>query len=88
MEDLAEVITVAKCHPSECNTLAYGTSKGVVKILDTRQSTLCDIPVAILQDGDAGCDVMGAYDTNSSCSNSASATTYFSEMLSSISDFT
>lgn len=50
MEDLSEVITVAKCHPSQCNIIGYGSSRGVVKLLDTRQSSLCDTPSAVLQD--------------------------------------
>jgi hypothetical protein len=85
MDDLSEVITVAKCHPSQCYTIAYATSKGAVKLLDTRKSTLCDDPVAIFQGSDASCiDMFSQYD--SGCGPSSNA--FFSEMLGAISDFT
>ena len=29
VEDLTEVLTVAKFHPISCHTLVYGTSKGI-----------------------------------------------------------
>jgi serine/threonine-protein phosphatase 2A regulatory subunit B len=42
MEELTEVITAAKFHPEHCNMLAYSTSRGMIKIVDTRASALCD----------------------------------------------
>ncbi|XP_024994572.1 serine/threonine protein phosphatase 2A 55 kDa regulatory subunit B beta isoform-like isoform X1 [Cynara cardunculus var. scolymus] len=42
MEDLTEVITSAEFHPSHCNMLAYSSSKGSIRLLDLRQSALCD----------------------------------------------
>ncbi|KAJ7568086.1 hypothetical protein O6H91_01G018300 [Diphasiastrum complanatum] len=42
MEDLTEVITSAEFHPSQCNTLAYSSSKGSIRLIDMRQSALCD----------------------------------------------
>ncbi|XP_022956331.1 serine/threonine protein phosphatase 2A 55 kDa regulatory subunit B beta isoform-like [Cucurbita moschata] len=42
MEDLTEVITSAEFHPTHCNTLAYSSSKGSIRLVDLRQSALCD----------------------------------------------
>ncbi|XP_078438954.1 serine/threonine protein phosphatase 2A 55 kDa regulatory subunit B beta isoform-like isoform X2 [Wolffia australiana] len=42
MEDLTEVITCAEFHPSHCHTLAYSSSKGSIRLIDLRQSALCD----------------------------------------------
>ncbi|KAI5070495.1 hypothetical protein GOP47_0014838 [Adiantum capillus-veneris] len=42
MEDLNEVITSAEFHPAHCNTLAYSSSKGTVRLIDMRESALCD----------------------------------------------
>ncbi|KAJ6743466.1 SERINE/THREONINE-PROTEIN PHOSPHATASE 2A 55 KDA REGULATORY SUBUNIT B [Salix viminalis] len=42
MEDLTEVITSAEFHPSHCNILAYSSSRGSVRLVDMRQSALCD----------------------------------------------
>ncbi|KAI3761621.1 hypothetical protein L1987_52042 [Smallanthus sonchifolius] len=42
MEDLTEVITSAEFHPTHCNTLAYSSSKGSIRLIDLRQSALCD----------------------------------------------
>ncbi|KAK1358371.1 Serine/threonine-protein phosphatase 2A 55 kDa regulatory subunit B [Heracleum sosnowskyi] len=42
MEDLTEVITSAEFHPTHCNQLAYSTSKGSIRLVDLRQSALCD----------------------------------------------
>ncbi|KAG9149618.1 hypothetical protein Leryth_025859 [Lithospermum erythrorhizon] len=42
MEDLTEVITSAEFHPSHCNMLAYSSSKGSIRLIDLRQSALCD----------------------------------------------
>ncbi|KAF8393510.1 hypothetical protein HHK36_021754 [Tetracentron sinense] len=42
MEDLTEVITSAEFHPTHCNMLAYSSSKGSIRLIDLRQSALCD----------------------------------------------
>lgn len=42
MEDLTEVITSAEFHPTHCNTLAYSSSRGSIRLIDMRQSALCD----------------------------------------------
>ena len=42
MDELTEVITAAKFHPEHCNVLAYSTSRGMIKLVDTRVSALCD----------------------------------------------
>ncbi|KAJ8643289.1 hypothetical protein MRB53_005037 [Persea americana] len=42
MEELTEVITSAEFHPTHCNMLAYSSSKGSIRLIDLRQSALCD----------------------------------------------
>ncbi|KAE8688548.1 hypothetical protein F3Y22_tig00110963pilonHSYRG00038 [Hibiscus syriacus] len=42
MEDLTEVITLAEFHPTHCNMLANSSSKGSIRLIDLRQSALCD----------------------------------------------
>lgn len=42
MEDLTEVITSAEFHPTHCNMLAYSSSRGSIRLIDLRQSALCD----------------------------------------------
>ncbi|XP_029629818.1 serine/threonine-protein phosphatase 2A 55 kDa regulatory subunit B beta isoform [Salmo trutta] len=42
MEDLMEVITAAEFHPQQCNTLAYSSSRGSVRLCDMRKQALCD----------------------------------------------
>jgi serine/threonine-protein phosphatase 2A regulatory subunit B len=42
MEDLTEVITSAEFHPTQCSTFAYSSSKGNIRLVDMRQSALCD----------------------------------------------
>lgn len=37
-----EVITSAEFHPTQCNMLAYSSSKGSIRLIDMRQSALCD----------------------------------------------
>ena len=41
MDELNEVITAVQCHPSQCSTFAYSSSRGVVNICDSRSSALC-----------------------------------------------
>ncbi|KAJ8753613.1 hypothetical protein K2173_022854 [Erythroxylum novogranatense] len=50
MEDLTEVITSAEFHPIHCNLLAFSTSRGFIRLVDMRQSALCDCSGRILQD--------------------------------------
>ncbi len=41
MEELTEVITAVQFHPLHCNILAYSSSRGAIKVCDTRNSALC-----------------------------------------------
>lgn len=41
MENLIEVITAARFHPSHCNLFMYACSRGPVKLCDLRASSLC-----------------------------------------------
>ncbi|XP_020589524.1 serine/threonine protein phosphatase 2A 55 kDa regulatory subunit B beta isoform-like isoform X2 [Phalaenopsis equestris] len=50
MDDLIEVITAAEFHPTHCNLLAYGSSRGFIRLFDMRQSALCDQNARILKD--------------------------------------
>ncbi|OVA07263.1 Protein phosphatase 2A [Macleaya cordata] len=50
MEDLTEVITSAEFHPTHCNTLAYSSSKGTIRLIDMRQSALCDAHAKIFEE--------------------------------------
>ncbi|EYU22145.1 hypothetical protein ABFS82_09G018100 [Erythranthe guttata] len=50
MEDLIEVITVAEFHPFHCNLLAYSSSRGFIRLVDMRQSAICDHNARILKD--------------------------------------
>jgi serine/threonine-protein phosphatase 2A regulatory subunit B len=42
IEDLTEVITSAKFHPTQCNLLAFSSSKGNVRLCDLRDSAVID----------------------------------------------
>jgi len=42
MEDLAEVITAAEFHPTDCSTMVYSSSKGTIRLCDMRDRALCD----------------------------------------------
>ncbi|KAI8336687.1 protein phosphatase PP2A regulatory subunit B [Chlamydoabsidia padenii] len=42
MEELTEVITAAEFHPYHCNMFMYSSSKGSIKLIDMRESALCD----------------------------------------------
>ncbi|PVH65861.1 hypothetical protein PAHAL_1G092000 [Panicum hallii] len=53
MEDLTEVITCAEFHPTHCNTLAYSSSKGTIRLIDLRQSALCDNHAKLFEEHDA-----------------------------------
>ncbi|KFK35829.1 hypothetical protein AALP_AA4G042600 [Arabis alpina] len=53
MEDLSEVITSAEFHPTHCNMLAYSSSKGSIRLIDLRQSALCDSHSKLFQEPEA-----------------------------------
>ncbi|AQK59690.1 Serine/threonine protein phosphatase 2A 55 kDa regulatory subunit B beta isoform [Zea mays] len=53
MEDLTEVITCAEFHPTHCNTLAYSSSKGTIRLIDLRQSALCDNHAKLFEEHEA-----------------------------------
>ncbi|KAL9350868.1 hypothetical protein Peur_058123 [Populus x canadensis] len=53
MEDLTEVITSAEFHPGHCNTLAYSSSKGSIRLIDLRQSALCDSHAKLFEETEA-----------------------------------
>lgn len=42
MKFYSEVITSAEFHPVHCNLLAYSSSRGFIRLVDMRQSALCD----------------------------------------------
>nr|KJB53128.1 hypothetical protein B456_008G294200 [Gossypium raimondii] len=52
MEELTgnEVITSAEFHPIHCNLVAYSSSRGFIRLVDMRQSALCDYSARIFQD--------------------------------------
>ncbi|KAF0931604.1 hypothetical protein E2562_005568 [Oryza meyeriana var. granulata] len=68
MEDL--VITSAEFHPLSCSLLAYGSSRGFVRLVDLRRSALCDGNVRIFKNRE----------------NSMQPRTLFTEIISCISD--
>ncbi|XP_006466072.1 serine/threonine protein phosphatase 2A 55 kDa regulatory subunit B beta isoform isoform X2 [Citrus sinensis] len=53
MEDLTEVITSAEFHPTHCNMLAYSSSKGSIRLIDLRQSALCDSHAILFEEQEA-----------------------------------
>ncbi|XP_044464567.1 serine/threonine protein phosphatase 2A 55 kDa regulatory subunit B beta isoform-like isoform X2 [Mangifera indica] len=53
MEDLTEVITSAEFHPTHCNMLAYSSSKGSIRLVDMRQSALCDTHSKLFEEQEA-----------------------------------
>ncbi|GLT57620.1 hypothetical protein SLA2020_305800 [Shorea laevis] len=53
MEDLTEVITSAEFHPIHCNMLAYSSSKGSIRLVDLRQSALCDSHSKLFEEQEA-----------------------------------
>ncbi|XP_027928221.1 serine/threonine protein phosphatase 2A 55 kDa regulatory subunit B beta isoform-like isoform X1 [Vigna unguiculata] len=53
MEDLTEVITSAEFHPTHCNMLAYSSSKGSIRLVDLRQSALCDSHSKLFEEQEA-----------------------------------
>ncbi|CAN8312410.1 unnamed protein product [Cochlearia groenlandica] len=53
MEDLTEVITSAEFHPIHCNMFAYSSSKGSIRLIDMRQSALCDSHTKLFEEPEA-----------------------------------
>ncbi|PIN11760.1 Serine/threonine protein phosphatase 2A, regulatory subunit [Handroanthus impetiginosus] len=53
MEDLTEVITSAEFHPTHCSMLAYSSSKGSIRLIDLRQSALCDSHSKLFEEQEA-----------------------------------
>ncbi|XXG45917.1 hypothetical protein AAC387_Pa02g0877 [Persea americana] len=53
MEELTEVITSAEFHPTHCNMLAYSSSKGSIRLIDLRQSALCDTHSKLFEEQEA-----------------------------------
>ncbi|KGN63570.1 serine/threonine protein phosphatase 2A 55 kDa regulatory subunit B beta isoform [Cucumis sativus] len=49
MEDLTEIISSAEFHPLHCNLLAYSSSRGFIRLVDMRQSALCDHSAILLR---------------------------------------
>ncbi|CAB1343984.1 unnamed protein product, partial [Coregonus sp. 'balchen'] len=40
LRELTEVITAAECHPHQCNVFVYSSSKGTIRLCDTRAAAL------------------------------------------------
>lgn len=73
MNDLNEVITAVHLHPSQSSLLAYSSSRGVVKVCDTRVGAICS-------------SYSNTYlDTNSSSQKSSKS--FINDIINSISDF-
>ncbi|XWS72471.1 hypothetical protein CRYUN_Cryun02cG0042400 [Craigia yunnanensis] len=53
MEDLTEVITSAEFHSTQCNMLAYSSSRGSIRLIDMRQSALCDTHSKLFEEKEA-----------------------------------
>lgn len=54
MEELTEVITAAEFHPVSCNTFAYSSSKGTIKVCDMRDAALCETHTKLYEEEDSG----------------------------------
>lgn len=50
MDYLNEIITAAQFHPQEPDIFLYSTSKGVIKLCDTRVNAICDVPTLVFED--------------------------------------
>jgi len=53
MQDLTEVITCADYHPSACHQFLYATSKGTVRLGDTREHAILDHYTKVFASADA-----------------------------------
>ncbi|KAF7370068.1 Protein phosphatase PP2A regulatory subunit B [Mycena sanguinolenta] len=74
MEELTEVITCASFHPLQCNLFMYASSKAVIRMGDLREAAVCDV-------GQGGGAIRRFEDPPD-----PSTTSFFSEIISSISD--
>ena len=88
MEELTEVITAAEFHPQSCNWFMYASSKGTIKLADMRESALCDQHAKrkskVFQ---LTSDIPLIYSpTEFEQEEDPSARSFFSEIISSISD--
>jgi serine/threonine-protein phosphatase 2A regulatory subunit B len=52
MEELTEVITAAEFHPLHCNYFTYSSSRGSIKLADTRTNALCDNHAKIFEEAE------------------------------------
>jgi serine/threonine-protein phosphatase 2A regulatory subunit B len=91
MEELTEVITAAEFHPQSCNWFMYASSKGTIKLADMRESALCDqhakrkaFTLLSLVPGTVLADLFSL--TEFEQEEDPSARSFFSEIISSISD--
>lgn len=94
MEDLKEVITSAQYSPRDCCLLYYSTSQGAIKTADTRMRSVCDTPVAVLEESPSETSAAttttaatAAASTNGSSNGNNSNRSFFTEITDSISDF-
>ena len=54
MEDLKEVITCSQYAPSASHLIYYSTSRGAIKVVDTRGSATCDTTAQHFDEPDDG----------------------------------
>ena len=85
MEELTEVITAAEFHPQSCNWFMYASSKGTIKLADMRENALCD-QHAKRTYHDRPYIVSANTCTEFEQEEDPSARSFFSEIISSISD--
>lgn len=50
MDDLTEIITSSDLNPKNCNDLIYSTSRGTIRLVDLRDSAICDTYHKIFED--------------------------------------
>lgn len=77
LEELNEVITCCEYHPVDYNLCVYSTSKGFIRMADTRMCALCDGAQSSVR----------SFSNSMSAQGDASIKNFFSELLSSISHF-
>lgn len=75
MEELTEVITAVQFHPQHCHTLIYSSSRGAIKVCDTRTSALCTGYSKTYQES-----------PSSNSNGSGSSKSFIADILNSISD--
>lgn len=56
MEELTEVITAAEFHPLHCHQFVYSSSRGSIKLADTRAAALCDSHSKLFEEHDEPSD--------------------------------